>query len=114
MSGRTFPRELAAAARRGVEVEIVSHTTTRRFPEAATRRLHAAGVRVRRVGSDATAPMHEKFALLEGRDGAHVLCGSFNWNEQSRWFNHELLVATDEPAILAAYEKRWAEIGSDQ
>lgn len=114
LSGRTFPLELAAAARRGVEVEIVSHTSMRRFPEAVARLLQAAGVRVRRIGSDATAPMHEKFALLEGPDGAHVLCGSFNWNEQSRWFNHELLVATDEPVILAAYEQRWAEIGSDQ
>jgi len=114
LSGRTFPAELAAAARRGVAVEVVSHASRRRFPEAAEARLRSAGVRVLRLGDTVSTPMHEKFVLLESGSSGEVLFGSFNWNEQSRWFNHELLVRTSEPLVFTAYEGRWADLTSTQ
>lgn len=114
LSGRTFPRELSAAVRRGLRVEVVSHANTRRFPEHTASELIASGVHVKRIGHEVETPMHEKFALLESADTHRTLFGSFNWNEQSRWFNHEVLVDSANPAVFEAYDRRWEQLAASQ
>ena len=110
LSGLRFPRALVRAARRGVRVELVSHASERRFPARAEAGLRTAGVRVRRVGSAVSAPMHEKFALLEGRGGPVVVFGSLNLNEQSRLLNHELGVVSGEISLIEGYGRRFEQL----
>jgi len=114
LSGRTFPGELCAAARRGVRVEVVSHSNTRRFPEHTASKLIGCGVQVKRLGHEVETPMHEKFALLESTETKRALFGSFNWNEQSRWFNHEILVDSANPTVFEAYDRRWGQLTASQ
>ncbi|MEE3329333.1 MAG: phospholipase D-like domain-containing protein [Myxococcota bacterium] len=110
VSGKAAIRALAAAASRGANVELLSHANARRFPQDTEARLRASGVVVQRVGTEATHPMHDKFALL---DCAGVRCaafGSYNLNTQSRWLNHEIGVFTRDAGVYTALEQRWEQL----
>jgi phosphatidylserine/phosphatidylglycerophosphate/cardiolipin synthase-like enzyme len=110
LSGATFPRALERAARHGAAIELVSHASERRFPARVARRLAAAGIGLRRAGSDAAVPMHEKFALIEHADERVVTFGSFNLTERSLWLNHELTVISRDPALFEGYAARFEQL----
>lgn len=110
VSGKAASRALATAAARGANIELLSHANARRFPLDTEAELRASGVVVQRVGTEATHPMHDKFALL---DCAGVRCaafGSYNLNTQSRWLNHEIGVFTRDAGVYAALEQRWEQL----
>ena len=66
-------------------------------------RLLAAGVPLLGVVR-ADGAMHDKIALF---DGGAVATGSFNWEWGARYENHELMVVTQHPDLLAAYARRF-------
>jgi cardiolipin synthase A/B len=93
---------LAAAARRGVNVEI----TMTADPEwdQAFAELARAGAHIRLYADDASALyIHAKaIAADAGRPGQRVLVGSQNFSVASLDYNRELGILTSDPAVVAA------------
>jgi cardiolipin synthase A/B len=93
---------LAAAARRGVDVEI----TMTADPEwdSAFSELAQAGVHVRLYPDDSTALyIHAKAIVADaGLPGQQVLVGSQNFSVASLDYNRELGILTSNPAVVAA------------
>jgi hypothetical protein len=107
-------RALARLARLGARVEVLTHHTLRRSPNALIERLRGEGVRVYRYDHPQQLPMHAKFILAEGRSGRQwSALGSYNLNPQSRWFNQELLMFSDDADLWRTLDRRWEEIASE-
>ncbi len=98
---------LIAAHRAGVEVRLVTEASKFR-PESTWQTgddaLAAAGVPQVGVGRGGRGAMHLKYAIF---DGARVATGSFNWETGSRRENHENMVLTRRPAVVAAYARHF-------
>ena len=104
--------QLTDAVARGVNVELLVHDTERRVPSELVQEIAAAGVQVTRVGHDNGLPMHAKFILID-RGSAHTAwLGSYNFNKKSRRHNAEILLSTDDGAIVAALQERFLAISS--
>jgi phosphatidylserine/phosphatidylglycerophosphate/cardiolipin synthase-like enzyme len=103
-------RQLAKLASAGVEVDLLTHHTRRRSPDALLERMRSAGVRICRYQHPEALPMHAKFILAE--DGGERWCalGSYNLTRTSRWLNQELLVFTSDPGLWDALNRRWTQI----
>ncbi len=101
---------LIAAHRAGVEVRLVTEATKLRpwrTWQTEDDRLLAAGVPLlglRRAGRGA---MHVKLALF---DGSRLGTGSFNWEVGSSSENHENMLLSEHPSLLAAYAARFEAI----
>jgi len=102
-----FTRALAAAAARGVQVNLIVHDTERRVPEAMLQQLAGQGIRVRRYRHAQGLPMHAKFLLLQGREVHSAFFGSFNFNTRSRLLNIEILACSSDPEVLAQLHARF-------
>jgi cardiolipin synthase A/B len=93
---------LAAAARRGVDVDV----TMTADPEwdSAFSQLAQAGVHVRLYPDDSTALyIHAKAIVADaGLPGQQVLVGSQNFSVASLNYNRELGILTSNPAVVAA------------
>lgn len=101
---------LARCARRGCEVELLVHDTSRRVSDKAVQFLRDAGVKVRRVSDPHDLPMHAKFLLVERKERRTAWFGSYNFNDKSRFDNVELLVSSHDAQLFDALAKRFAEI----
>lgn len=66
--------------------------------------LLAAGVPVLGVKYPGTGAMHTKLALF---DGERIATGSFNWEWGARHENHENMVVSADPELIAAYARRF-------
>lgn len=104
---------LQTAARAGAQVELLVHDTERRVPEATVAALAAAGIAIRRYRHPEGLPLHAKFVIVEHAGQARAWFGSFNFNPRSRWLNHEVLLASDDPALVAALNARFDAIAAE-
>jgi len=103
---------LIQAHQAGVEVRLV--TDARKLHPDATwqtqdDRLLAAGVPLLGARYRGDGAMHFKFALLDGRK---VATGSFNWEWGSSKENHENMILTDAPELVAAYARRFEAVAA--
>lgn len=105
--------KLQAAARAGAQVELLVHDTERRVPEATVAALAASGIAIRRYRHPQGLPLHAKFVIVERPGQARAWFGSFNFNPRSRWLNHEVLLASDDPALVAALNARFDAIAAE-
>ena len=101
---------LVGAARRGAAVELIVHDTERRVPERTIATLRAAGIAIARYRHPDGLPLHAKFLLIDEAAARTAYFGSFNFNDRSRYINHELLVRSHHAAVLAALDACFAEI----
>ncbi|MET0375778.1 MAG: phospholipase D-like domain-containing protein [Rhizorhabdus sp.] len=111
VKGATVDR-IAAAARRGVDIDIVVHDTERRVPQKAVDAFRDAGVRVRRYHHPDRLPMHAKFIVMETEGHMVSWFGSLNYNRNSRLLNDELLVRSANAETATVLLRRFAEIDS--
>jgi len=100
-------RAMLEAHRRGVRIRVVSDDDKSGDLGSDIERLAEAGLAVR---IDRTpVHMHHKFALF---DGEMLVTGSYNWTRSANDDNHENLLVTFDPALVAAYaaelERVWA------
>jgi cardiolipin synthase A/B len=93
---------LAAAARRGVDVEVTM--TADAEWDSAFSELAQAGAHVRLYPDDSTALyIHAKAIVADaGLPGQQVLVGSQNFSVASLDYNRELGILTSDPAVVAA------------
>lgn len=108
-----FTHNLAAAARRGADVQLVVHDTRRRVPPAAVRALSEAGVAIRRYCHPDKLPMHAKFVVVSRGEAQEAWFGSLNHNLNSRWLNQEVLVRSTEPTLTAGLSQRFTAIAAE-
>jgi len=100
---------LQAAARRGVQVEVVM--TRERSWAAAFSTLARAGVRVRTYAESAPLYIHAKAIVVDpGSAHARAFVGSQNFSVASLLYNRELGIVTTRAALVAALA---AVIGRD-
>jgi phosphatidylserine/phosphatidylglycerophosphate/cardiolipin synthase-like enzyme len=92
---------LEAAARRGVQVEVVM--TRQTSWSKAFDALTAAGAAVRTYAASASLYIHAKAIVVDsGYSGAKVFVGSQNFSVTSLLHNRELGVITSDPALVSA------------
>jgi len=100
MDDGPFARQVAAAARRGVDVELVVHDTTRRVPNGVVRSLEEAGATVRRYCTPDSLPMHAKFVLIDRNGHRSAWFGSLNYTLGSRLLNKEILARSTDDTVV--------------
>ena len=113
LSDRRTSQLLVRIVERGGRVEVLTHHTLRRSPEALAQFLRLGGVEVHRYERPEQLPMHAKFILAEDCDRRWSAFGSYNLSRTSRWLNQELLVFSDDAALWNALDRRWSEIMSE-
>lgn len=100
MADASMISDLAAAARRGVDVEVVmtaSSSWARSFDE-----LVRAGVRVRTYAYDATPYIHAKVVVADGGLASQLMfVGSENFSYASLAYNRELGLLTRDGRLIA-------------
>ncbi len=84
--------------RRGVEVRIISDDDKAFDRGSDILALQKHGIAVRVDGSP--AHMHHKFALFDRRE---LLTGSYNWTRSAASENHENVIVTADPRLVAAF-----------
>lgn len=95
-------RAILDAHRRGVAIRIVSDNDKSADLGSDIDDLAKQGLAVR---IDRTpVHMHHKFAIL---DGQTLLNGSYNWTRSASRENHENLVISRDPALIAAFEREF-------
>lgn len=95
-------QSLAAAARRGVRVQIVADEYCAALPKSQIPAVAAAGVPVRLDSAEKI--MHEKVMIV---DGTTVFTGSFNFSEPAENANAEDLIRIDDAGTAAAFSAEW-------
>ncbi len=105
-------RQLASAAIRGVKVELLVHDTQRRVPSELVDQLASEGVAIVRVSHPDGLPMHGKFILIDHGDRRVAWLGSYNFNKKSRRYNAEILLRTNDRAVVESLERRFGEIAA--
>ena len=108
-----FARQLAEAAERGAEIDLVVHETKRRVPRGVVRDLDRAGVNVRRYCDAGDLPMHAKFVLIDDGGRRSAWFGSFNYTITSRYLNQEVLARSTNARVIDDLEARF-QILSDK
>ncbi len=89
------------------------HDTVRRVPEAIITELSEAGVDIARYAHAEGFPLHAKFLIVARKAAQTAWFGSFNHNSRSRWLNHEILLASEHPAIVTSLARRFDEIAAE-
>ena len=110
VNDREIEDALIEAHRAGVEVRVV-HDARKHRPAygyyQGDDRLLLAGVPLLGVRRPGTGAMHDKIVLF---DGAEVATGSMNLESGARFENHENVILTREPSLVAAYAERFEAI----
>jgi cardiolipin synthase len=103
MDDSTVTSALQAAARRGVDVEVVM--TASSDWDSAFKKLTGAGVHVRTYKQAASLYIHAKMILVDGR---RVFLGSQNFSAGSLDDNRELGIILNTGAIIRSLERTFA------
>lgn len=98
-------RAIEAAHRRGIRLRIMSDDLKAEDLGSDIDRLARDGIAVR-VDTE-LAHMHHKFAIV---DGALLLNGSYNWTRSAGQANHENLVVTSDPDLIAAFRAEFERV----
>ena len=109
----TVARALLKLAANSAQVEVLCHDSLRRVPLKIENLLRKGGVEFVRYRHQDHLPMHNKFILLETEREASVLFGSLNLTRMSRWLNHEILLKSSDPDLVAAFSARWHDMQAE-
>ena len=105
-----FARQLAKAAERGAEIDLVVHDTARRVPKGVFKELDKAGVNIRRYCDVEGLPMHAKFVVIDDGGQRSAWFGSFNYTITSRYLNQEVLARSTNARVIDDLEARFRTI----
>ena len=98
-------KEILAAHRRGVTVEVISDNDKMNDLGSDVAKLAKAGIAVR---IDHTPNhMHHKFAV---RDAEELLTGSFNWTRSASQYNNENIIVTTNKKAVRDYENHFKKL----
>lgn len=100
---------LQTLARRGAKVDILAHDTERRVPPWIEKLL-SQQLCFCRYQHPEGLPMHNKFILIDNRQGREIICGSMNFSVRSLRANHELLIVSRRPGLYDSFLERWEKM----
>ena len=100
-------------AKKGVNIQIISHDTERRFPEKIESLLNKYSIDYKRYIHPKKYPMHNKFIILEKQQEKSVCLGSLNLTKRSLYENHEILAIIRDENVVDIFKKRWHEMHSE-
>lgn len=89
---------LLQAHQRGVHIRVISDNDKQYDHGNDIAYLQRQGFQVR--VDDTRHHMHHKFMVV---DGARLVTGSFNWTLSASRYNHENIVSTNSPAVVADF-----------
>lgn len=92
---------------RGVKVKVLTDNEKLFDKGSDIRELAQYGIAIRI--DDTSNHMHHKFALI---DNQIVLTGSYNWTRSAARYNHENLVVTNEPKLVADFSREFDRLWS--
>ncbi|MBC3541031.1 phospholipase D-like domain-containing protein [Rufibacter sediminis] len=102
ISDDRITQAILAAHRRGIAIQLLTDNEKLFDKGSDIRQLAQAGIKVK---VDNTANhMHHKFAII---DQVQVLTGSYNWTRSAALYNHENVLVTSEPTVVAGYLKEF-------
>ena len=109
ISDNRITRAILDARHRGVDIRLISDNEKLYDEGSDIRQLAQAGLPIR---IDSTHNhMHHKFAIADQKT---ALTGSYNWTRSAALYNHENILVTEDPAVVAAYaaqfDKLWEEM----
>ena len=105
ISDDRITRAIIHAHQRGVKVQLLTDNEKLYDDGSDIRQLSRTGIPVR---VDQTCNhMHHKFAIA---DNCRVLTGSYNWTRSAALYNHENIVLMEEPKVIQAYAKEFAQL----
>ena len=104
---------LVGAAQRGAAISLLLHDTERRVREEVLAELVDAGISAERYVHPAELPLHLKFLIAESGGKRRAWFGSFNFNQRSYRHNYEILVGTEDAAVIDALDQRLAEVAAE-
>ncbi len=113
MDDGPFARQLAQAAARGAEIDVVVHDASSRVPNGVVRGLDRAGVNIRRYCDPEGLPMHAKFVLIDRGGVRSAWFGSLNYTVTSRLLNQEILARSTDAGVVDDLEGRFRLIAED-
>jgi hypothetical protein len=108
-----FARQLAEAAERGVQIDLVVHDTARRVPKGVVRDLGRAGVNIQRYCDAEGLPMHAKFVVIQDSGKRSAWFGSFNYTVTSRYLNQEVLARSTNAQVVDDLEARFQTLSDE-
>lgn len=98
-----------AAHQRGLKLRIITDDDKSYDRGSDIRRIEEAGIPVKT--DDGPHHMHHKFALF---DRAQLLTGSYNWTRSAANHNHENLIVSSDPRLIAPFaemfDRLWASL----
>ena len=100
----SLTEEIHAAARRGVDVRIVTDDDKAHDPGSDVGRLERAGVP---VAYDRSGHMHHKFAIF---DRTASISGSYNWTRSAARDNSENIVLTHDRSVVSSFEREFERL----
>ncbi|GGK86679.1 phospholipase D-like domain-containing protein [Rufibacter glacialis] len=105
ISDDRITQAILAAHRKGISVQVLTDNEKLFDKGSDIRQLAKAGLQVK---VDHTANhMHHKFALADQR---HVLTGSYNWTRSAALYNHENVLVSSEPQVVADYSREFQRL----
>lgn len=112
-TAKTIADALYKLAKKGVNIQIISHDTERRFPEKIESLLNQYSIDYKRYIHPKKYPMHNKFIILEKQQEKSVCLGSLNLTKRSLYENHEILAIVRDEAVVNIFKQRWYEMNSE-
>ncbi len=110
LSDPAIVEKLVEAHDAGVELRLITDAKTLRPWSDWLRgddRLLRAGVPLLGVRRPGLGAMHDRIGLFDGRA---LTTGSMNWEHGARFENHENLLRSEDPALVAAFAARFEAI----
>lgn len=109
ISDDRITRAILDARHRGVDIRLISDNEKLYDEGSDIRQLAQAGLSIRIDNTH--NHMHHKFAIADQKT---ALTGSYNWTRSAALYNHENMLVTEDPAVVAAYsaqfDKLWEEM----
>lgn len=96
---------IITAHKRGVLVRVITDDDKSLDEGSDIEALVYEGIDVRM--DNTPSHMHHKFALI---DGHTLINGSFNWTRSASDYNHENILVTNEPLLVAAYLNEFEQL----
>ncbi|WP_165865000.1 phospholipase D-like domain-containing protein [Rufibacter latericius] len=108
ISDDRITQAILAAHRKGIKIQLLTDNEKLFDKGSDIRQLAQAGIKVK--VDNTTNHMHHKFVLV---DNTQVLTGSYNWTRSAALYNHENVLVTSDPQVVAGYAREFTRLWNE-
>jgi len=110
LSAKRIASALVYAKTRGLKVRVIADKSQSRAKNSYIGFLISKGVPVRLLSGRKKGLMHNTLGIF---DGNTLITGSFNWTNDSAFYNFENVIMTDDNALVQEYKEEFDKLWSD-